>query len=250
MDPYKYSSVSHHGLQYANPISPVKMETFFALLDLPASASVLDIGTGNAEVLIRLVELYGVKAIGIERSPAALSRAREQIAARVPHSSIELRDIDASTLPALGESFDVAICIGASEIFGGYAGTLQTLAQSVQPGGQLVVGELYWKQEPTPDYLTTFGIPREEYTTHANNVAIGVEQGLIPLFALVASDDEWDQYEWWRIRAIERYAQEQPDDPDVPTLLERIRWWRDMYLRWGRDTLGFALYLFQKNSSQ
>jgi ubiquinone/menaquinone biosynthesis C-methylase UbiE len=221
------------------------METLFALLELSADASVLDIGTGNAEVLIRLVELYGVKAVGIERSPVALQRAREQIAARIPHNMVELRDMDASTLLALQEQFDVAICIGACEIFGGVAGTLRRLAQSVRQGGQLVVGELYWKQDPPSDYLTMLGIPREEYTTHANNVAIGVEQGFIPLFTLVTSDDEWDQYEWRIIHSFEQYAQEQPDDQNVPALLERKRRWRDQYLRSGRDTLGFALYLFQ-----
>ncbi len=245
MDPYKYSAVSHRSLLYANPISPAKMETLFSLLDLSKDASVLDIGTGNAEVLIRLVEIYGVKATGIERSPIAIQKAYEQIAARVPQNEIEIRDMDASTLPELYEQFDVAICIGASEIFGGYAGTIQTLTQSVQPGGQIVVGELYWKREPAEDYLTAFGVSREEYTTNANNIATGVKQGLVPLFALAASDDEWDQYEWQRIRAIEQYAREKPDDPDTPKLLERIRWWRDMYVRWGRDTLGFALYLFR-----
>jgi len=29
-------------------------------------------------------------------------------------------------------------------------------------------------------------------------------------------------------------------------MLERIRRWRDGYLRWGRDTLGFGLYLFYR----
>ena len=29
-------------------------------------------------------------------------------------------------------------------------------------------------------------------------------------------------------------------------MLERIRRWRDAYLRWGRDTLGFAVYLFSR----
>ena len=33
---------------------------------------------------------------------------------------------------------------------------------------------------------------------------------------------------------------------DVPAMLERIRKWRDGYLRWGRDTLGFAVYLFYR----
>ena len=47
-------------------------------------------------------------------------------------------------------------------------------------------------------------------------------------------------------RSIERYAGEQPDDPDVPEMLKRSRRWRDSYLRWGRDTLGFGVYLFHR----
>jgi hypothetical protein len=66
------------------------------------------------------------------------------------------------------------------------------------------------------------------------------------LHAFVASPDEWDEYEWKYSRSIERYALEQPQDPDVPAMLERIRRWRDGYLRWGRDTLGFGVYLFHR----
>ena len=36
-----------------------------------------------------------------------------------------------------------------------------------------------------------------------------------------------------------------PHDPDAQAMLERIRPWREAYLRWGRDTLGFGLYLFR-----
>jgi hypothetical protein len=66
------------------------------------------------------------------------------------------------------------------------------------------------------------------------------------MHATTASQDEWDDYEWKYCRSIERYAREQLDDPDNPWMLERIRRWRDGYLRWGRDTLGFALYLFYR----
>ena len=52
--------------------------------------------------------------------------------------------------------------------------------------------------------------------------------------------------EWKYCRSIERYAREQPEDPDVPQMLERVRRWRDAYLRWGRETLGFAVYLFYR----
>src|SRR6478672_8545382 len=77
-------------------------------------------------------------------------------------------------------------------------------------------------------------------------VMLGADAGLIPMHATTASRDEWDEYEWKYCRSIERYAREQPDDADVPQMLERIRHWRDAYLRWGRAKLGFAVYLFYR----
>jgi hypothetical protein len=46
-------------------------------------------------------------------------------------------------------------------------------------------------------------------------------------------------------RAAENYALARPDDPDVPELLDRMRRGRDAYLRWGRETLGWSIYLFR-----
>jgi hypothetical protein len=77
-------------------------------------------------------------------------------------------------------------------------------------------------------------------------VQAGVDVGLIPMHAVTASDDEWDEYEWKSFRAVERHAREQADDPDVAAMLDRARRARDAYLRAGRDTVGFAVYLFYR----
>ena len=56
----------------------------------------------------------------------------------------------------------------------------------------------------------------------------------------------WDHYEtfqWW---ASNEYARNHPDDPDVPELVERKKHDKEIYLRWGRETLGWAIYLFRK----
>jgi ubiquinone/menaquinone biosynthesis C-methylase UbiE len=206
---------------------------------------VIDIGSGKAELLIRLVERYQVQAIGIDRSPYFMEEARQQAAERVPSAQLELHETDVSVFPIEPASFDLVICIGACDIFGGYEKALQTLAQYVRPGGQILVGDGYWKREPDATYLAAFGGTREEFATHAENVAAGVELGLIPYYSLTSNEDDWDHYEWLHSNAIESYALYHPDDPDVPELVERIRAWRTIYLRWGRDTLGFALYLFQ-----
>jgi hypothetical protein len=136
--------------------------------------------------------------------------------------------------------------LGAGGIAGGMAGTCAQLKQWTRSGGYILIGEGYWRQKPASEYLSLLGGQDAQYLDHRGNVQAGVDAGLIPMHATSAAMDEWDEYEWKYSRSIERYAREQPEDPDVPAMLERSRRWRDAYLRWGRDTLGFAIYLFYR----
>ena len=246
MDRFKYSTISHRGLRYCDPFSATKVEHIIELLDLSGESRVLDIGTGKAELLIRLIERYDVEAVGIDVSSPFLQEAREQAALRVPSQRLTFLEEDATAFDGTPGTFDLASCLGACHIFGGFRGTLDKLARFVRPGGYILIGDGYWKQEPDPAYLQALETTAGELMTHADNVETGVALGLIPLYAAVCNDDEWDRYEWLHLRNVERYARQVPDDPDVPALLERIRSWRNIYLRWGRETLGFGLYLFQK----
>ncbi len=141
-------------------------------------------------------------------------------------------------------SFDLTAMLGSGGIAGGVAGICARLAQWTRPGGYVLIGEGYWAKAPAAEYLAHLGAAPDELRDHRGNVEAGIAAELIPLHATVASSDEWDEYEWKYSRSIERYAIEEPEDPDVAAMLERIRRWRDAYLRWGRDTLGFGLYLF------
>ena len=71
--------------------------------------------------------------------------------------------------------------------------------------------------------------------------------GLGPLYTLVSDSNDWDRYEGLQWNAAERYAVDHPDDPDVPSLMESMREQRDRYLRWGRDELGWAIYVFLRD---
>ncbi|HOL16042.1 MAG TPA: class I SAM-dependent methyltransferase, partial [Bacillota bacterium] len=65
---------------------------------------------------------------------------------------------------------------------------------------------------------------------------------------VVSSPDDWDRYEGLQWYAAAEYARSNPNDPDLPELMERVNRSRESYLRWGRDCLGWAVYLFRKPS--
>lgn len=245
MDRAKFTAISHRDIAHCNPIGTAKVDAVIELLGLRGDALAVDFGCGKAELLLRVVERFRARAVGIDQAAALLREAREQASNRDPRGRLTLHEADAAAFAVEPASLDLAVCVGATHIFGGYRGTLRRLRPLVRPGGYVLVGEGFWRREPSPEYLAALGGTREEFLDHAGNVAAAVELGLTPHYAAVSSEDDWDRYEWLHCRAVELYAAEHPDDPDTPALLERIRAWRDLYLRWGRDTLGFALYLFR-----
>jgi len=241
-----YGTLSHPGLAYNNPFSVAKIEEVIELLGLSDQANVLEIGSGRGELLLRLIERYQVRALGLDLDPEDVQHARGQAARRVPAGRLELRVCDVRTFDAAPQSFDLAICLGACHIHGGFLPTVEYLARAVCPGGKVLIGDCYWRQEPDPEYLAAMETARDAFETHAGNVHTAVALGLLPVYACVCNEDEWDRFEWLQMH--ERFALHQPDDPALPTVLAQIHAWRDLYLRWGRDTLGFGLYLFQKEA--
>jgi SAM-dependent methyltransferase len=130
-------------------------------------------------------------------------------------------------------SFDLASCIGASWVFGGHADTLEALIRIVKPGGSVIVGEPYWLQEPSEDYLKASGVAREDFGSHFANAEAGERRGLDLIHTIVSSKDDWDRYEGLQWYATAEYARTHPDDPDLAEVVERVEKARATYLRWG-----------------
>jgi len=246
MDFWKFFSVGHADLRILNPTSDGKLDELVALLDLGPEARLLDIGCGKGDFAVRAVEHWGCRAVGVDLSPDFAEDARRRVRDAGLADRIEIVERAGAEFEAEAGSFDVVSCLGASWIFGGYAGTLEALARWTRPGGIVISGEPYWKQPPEAAYCEAEGVTPEQFGTHRGNVDAGTRSGLAFLHALVSNEDEWDRYQGYQWRAAERFARAHPDDPDVPSLLEQMRGHRDVYLRWGRETLGWAIYMFMK----
>lgn len=245
MDPYKYPSIAHADLDVVAPVSLERLDRLVDLLELPPGARVLDLTCGKGELLIRVCERWGVGGVGLDPSPSFLAAARAEAAARLPPGTVELRQIEPDELEVEPESFDLVVVMNARP-FGDYRETLRRTWPMVRSGGLLLVGERYWRHDPDPDYLDALGIGPESNGTHADNVALALAESFTPLYVVASSHEEIDHYEGMCTRAVERFLRASPGDGHSDAFREHVRHWRDAYLRWGRDAVGFGVYLLLK----
>src|SRR5262245_62004356 len=246
MDIWKYYDITHREHDICNPISSEKLDELIALLRLNREDPVIDIGCGKGEFLIRLALKYGVRGVGVDISPYFLDQARSRYRERAPGADITFLEMNGAAFQTEpSKQFALAACLGASFIFGGYKGTLAALAKMVKPGGWIVSGEPYWRQEPPSAYLERIACERETFGTHFKNVQAGEEAGLHFAYTLVSNENEFDRYDGLQWYATDSYRRTHPADPEVPELVAKVETYKEAYLRWGRDTLGWAMYLFR-----
>lgn len=247
MDTWKFFDITHREHVVCNPMSLAKLDEVIELLRLRPGARVVEIACGKGELIVRLAERYEISGVGVDISPFCIADARRKHRERVPDAALKFLEMDgAQYQPEATESFDLAVCLGASWIYQGHRGTLEALEKMTAPGGLIVVGEPYWIKEPDAEYLAAIGEERSTFNTHHGNVVIGEELRLTLLYTVVSNHDDWDRYEGLQWYAAGQYALAHADDPDVPELLERVNRSQQSYLTWGRDTLGWAIYVFRK----
>ncbi|MGB1286373.1 MAG: class I SAM-dependent methyltransferase [Aggregatilineales bacterium] len=246
MDYQKYMTIAHTNHLLCSPLSPARLNQLISLLELEQGASVLDVGCSKAEMLIQMAEGCQIQAIGVDIAEEFIRAAQENIDNRVPGADISLHCMNIDDFEYDDETFDVIICIGSTHLYGGFEDALTTLYPLLRNGGYLIAGDVFWKAPPSTGYLKEVGIPAEALVHYPQHIYQAQAAAYTPLYALTSSPEEWDDYEWLTYRAIELYVRNHLEDIDVPEMMEKCRTDRDRYLKWGRDTMGFGLYLLQK----
>ena len=237
---------------FNNPLSSHKVDQLLALLELPPDSRVLDVGCGRGEMLARIAERYDCRVVGVDPNDEVLTTARSKLARF--GEQVTLHNQPAAEVDFEQGGFDAALCIGSTHAFGlgsvGLTNTLQTLKRLVRPGGLILVGEGFWREPPSEDYRAATGFKSEDHGTHADNVAVGTVLGLLPLYAVASTQEEWDHFESLTWMIAEDALREEPESVEARERADHWRNWRTAYLRWGRDTLGFGVYLFRVPDAQ
>jgi SAM-dependent methyltransferase len=239
--PWWYA-VAERDHEIQNPTSPEKIRLLGERLRLTSASHVLDIACGKGAPAVLLASTFGCRITGVERAAEFAADARTRIAEAGLSHRIEILERDAAELELDSERYDVTLCLGASFIWHGLAGTLSVLARATRLDGHVVVGEPYWRRWPLPDGIDDGGyVPLGE--TAGRFGAAGLD-----LHTLVdASQDDWDRYETLHWRAVEEWLEANPDDPDAAEFRQRHERYRDDYLGWQRELLGWAIFAARRS---
>jgi cyclopropane fatty-acyl-phospholipid synthase-like methyltransferase len=236
----RYYVVAEAMHEIQNPTSADKLLLLGRRLGLGPDLRVLDLASGRGGPALLLAREFGCAVDGIEISPDfhAVSVERAEAAGLSDRASFRLGDGASGALEP--ESYDAAICLGASFVFGSLADTVDALAPAVRPGGHVVVGEPFWRRLPLPEDYADRADP---WTTLEGTVVIFETSGLPVVSVIASSEDDWDRYETLHWQAVESWFAANPSDPDAPDIQSRHERAKRIYLRHGRDVLGWAIFV-------
>ncbi len=239
MDEKGITALAHSGLDFNAPLSEAHAARLTTELASVAPATVLDLGCGWGELLLRLVAAVpSATGTGVDTNSRALNRARHNAGARQLAQHVQFEHSDAAAWS--GDAADAVMCIGASHAWSRTDVALRALRRLVRPGGQLLFAHGFWERAPTAMQAAALGAEPDEFGTVTDLVDLARACGYRLWGMSVASQEEWDTFESRWCAGLERWLAEHPDALDVDQVRAVADQHRDGYLNGYRGLLGFA----------
>ena len=240
MDQMELYNISEDYMELINPFNPEKMIKIGKFLELGKDQKIIAFGCGFGEVMALWAESFGIEAVGIDIRDYACERARKKFEAKGLQDRLKVECMDGSKYQFIKGSYDVAACIGATFIWGGYRETINGMRDAIHENGKLVIGEPYIIKEPVPE---EYRKKIEPIHNELELVRIAREEGYDIHYMIRASHDDWDRYEASNWFSLSKWLERNPDHPDFKQVVDWYHEIQDDYLQFGREYLGWAVYI-------
>ncbi|MGW3495976.1 SAM-dependent methyltransferase [Streptomyces sp. NPDC001020] len=212
-----------------------------------APTTVLDIGCGWGEFMLRLLEATpGATGVGVDLNEDDLARGRANAEAR--GLAERVRFVQESAVDTGQGPADLVLCFGASHALSDAeppehtTAALRALRRLVAPGGRVLLGEGIWQRPPTAGELSDMWpeASSSEFHDLAGLVDRAIDAGFRPAWIETASRDEWEDFESGYQSDVEEWLAAHPDHPLAKETRDRVDRHRSMWLRGYRDVMGMA----------
>jgi SAM-dependent methyltransferase len=244
MNFFELKDISEVSIELVNPFSQEKVLHVGAVLGLNRGDQIIDFGCGYGEWLRLWAENFGISGVGIDIRATACERARKKMLDHGLDDRIEIICENASSYTFDEGRYDVACCVGASFIWGGYLPSIRGMKQAIKPSGKLVIGEVYWKRTDVPSDI----ISKEDFHFERDLLKLSREESFEIEYVERASQGDWDRYESENWKGLLTWIQENPDHPDKQQVVDHLHQSQDEYFQYGREYFGWAVYIITPES--
>ena len=224
-------------MRWNTPLSEAHAELLLSRLELSTCGSILDLGCGWGELLIRAVAATSEAAVmgtGVDTYVPDLERGRRVAAERGLGDRVAFVE---GSVVGWSDPADRVLCIGATHAWGGTEAALGALVETVKSGGLLLFGDGFWVRQPGEAAVEVFG---KEVVPLADLVRLAHSAGWQVRHMSEADQFEWDDFEsTWRL-GRHRWLAAHPDAARSPKLREELQQGVLEYLEVYRAVLGYC----------
>ncbi|MFJ7075355.1 SAM-dependent methyltransferase [Streptomyces sp. NPDC098781] len=233
-------------LTFHGPLSEARAHGLVQRLTRTPPTTVLDIGCGWGELMLRVLEAAPkATGIGLDLAAEDLARGRRNAEDRGLAQRVEFIE-ESATGTAHGPA-DLVLCVGASQALSAVEPPahltegLRALRRLVTDDGRVLLGEGFWQRTPTAAELRGMW-PGAEASDHHELAAlldVVVDAGFRPEWTETAGLDEWEEFESAYQADAEVWLARHPGHPLAEETRERLDRHRRQWMTY-RGVLGLA----------